>query len=65
MAEKEFDQLTPEEKKARFQKQILLSVMVDRRLVRMVIRISSVRYGRMHTEQRHCGMLSRTPVTMR
>ena len=52
MEDKEFDKLTPEEKKARFQKQILLSVMVDRRLVRMVIRISSVRYGRMHMEQK-------------
>ena len=65
MAEKEFDQLTPEEKKARFQKQILLSVMVDRRLVRMVIRISSVRYGRMRMVQRHCGMLLQIPVMMR
>ena len=65
MEDKEFDKLTPEEKKARFQKQILLSVMVARRLVRMVIRISSVRYGRMRMVQRHCGMLSRTPVTMR
>ena len=52
MEDKEFDKLTPEEKKARFQKQILLSVMVDRRLVRMVIRISSVRYGRMRMVQK-------------
>ena len=65
MEDKEFDKLTPEEKKARFQKQILLSVMVARRLVRMVIRISSVRYGRMRMVQRHCGMLLQIPVMMR
>ncbi len=39
--------------------------LVDRRSVRLVIRISKCQYGRMRMVQRHCGMLLQIPVMMR